>query len=104
MPSSKYNKQTQKFSIPKTIFRRLVKQIMREQIDHGTLLREPRAWYDKAMDALQTDTEEYITEKFQEAAEVCDLVGQKTVQHKYFLKAAKLNSSISNNNTHLAGI
>ena len=72
-------------SIPKSIFRDLVKSIQKEQ-QGGT----PYYWYSDALDALQMDTEEYVVEWFQDANNICKLLKHKTLQRKHFLKEKNL--------------
>jgi histone H3/H4 len=77
------SKNKKQYCIPKTIFRDLVREIMQTTAKPSS--DGKFYWYSNAYDALQTDTEEYITERFKDAQKICDLVQYKTVQLKHFM-------------------
>jgi histone H3/H4 len=76
------NKSRKLFYIPKRNFRNLVREIANQQNNNVDL-----SWFSQAFDALQTDAEEYLTEKFINASKICDLLETKTLQLKHFLKS-----------------
>lgn len=76
------------FDIPRKIFRDLVKEINNE-------CNPDIYWYNDAYDALQTDTEEFIIEKFRKAQDMTKLTKNKTIQKRHFI------TNIHDTNTHL---
>lgn len=82
-PKTRSHKAPQRnFSIPKTIFREYVRGVMARQNKDSD---QQMYWYTEALDALQTDTEEFLTERFSEANKIRQLLKQKTLQSKHFL-------------------
>ena len=58
-------------AVPVAAFHRLVREI-------GDSVRTDMRWEERALEALQTDTEAYMTERFQKAKTVLDLFGRST--------------------------
>ena len=79
---TRHNRNKKLFYIPKRNFRNLVREIAQKQKTEVDL-----SWFSQAFDALQTDAEEFLTEKFINAGKICELVETKTLQLKHFLKS-----------------
>lgn len=68
-------------TIPRKIFRSVARELMQKfQSQSGG----HHGWYNDALEALQTDAEEYLVDRFKNAQDLCSLTKTKTVNIQHF--------------------
>jgi histone H3/H4 len=78
------------YVLPRAIFRKIVKEIVQENKSGDRV-----CIYADAYEALQTVSEDFITQRFYNANVICDLMKNKTLQSKHFVKFVECpNSSL----------